>query len=45
MAVPSSSGNIERLKEGNVEGDTRVNIYDRKWHLLLVLNLTNKQRK
>ena len=27
MVVPSSSVNIERLKDGNVEMDTRDNIY------------------
>ena len=27
MVVPSSSVNMERLKDGNVEMDTRDNIY------------------
>ena len=39
MVVPSSSLNMERLKDGNVGLDTHVNIYVR-WRLLLVLNLT-----
>ena len=40
MVVPSFSVNIEKLKDGNDEMETRVNIHIRKWHLLLVLNLT-----
>ena len=43
MAVPYSSvrlKNMERLKGGNVEKDTPVNIYATKWRLLSVLNLT-----
>ena len=39
MVIPSSSANKERLKGRNVELDSRVNIYVRKWRLLLVLNL------
>ena len=39
MVVPSSLVNMERLKDENVKLDTRVNIYVRKWRLLLVLNL------
>ena len=45
MAVPSSSVNIKRLKVGNVEIDTGVSIYVRKWRLLLVLNLTKQKIK
>ena len=45
MAVPSSSVNMERLKVGNVEIDTGVSIYVRKWRLLLVLNLTKQKIK
>ena len=30
MVVPSSSKNTERLKDENVEMDTRVNMYVRK---------------
>ena len=40
MAVPYSSvrlENMERLKGGNVEKDTPVNIYARKWRFLSVL--------
>ena len=33
MVVPISSVNLERLKDGNV-------VLCRKWHLLLVLNIT-----
>ena len=57
MLVPSSSVNMERLKDGIVDFcrqfvvinkfhvyvvklDTRVNMYVKKWRLLLVLNLT-----
>ena len=40
IVVPSSSVNMQRLKDGDVELDTRVNIYVRKWNLLLVLNVT-----
>ena len=40
MVVPSSLVNMERLKDGNVEMDTRNNMCFRKWRLLLVLNLT-----
>ena len=38
--MPSSSANKERLKDRNVDLDSRVNIYVRKWRLLLVLNLS-----
>ena len=41
MAVPSSSVNMERLNDGNVEMD----IYVRKWDLLLVLNRTKQTIK
>ena len=30
---------MEKLKDGNIEMDTPVNIYVRKWRLILVLNL------
>ena len=40
MTVPSSSVNLERLSDGNVEMDTRGNIHIRKWRLLSELNLT-----
>ena len=40
MVIPSSSANKERLKDRNVELGSRVNIYVRKWRLLLVLNLS-----
>ena len=40
MVMPSSSANKERLKDRNVDLDSRVNIYVRKWRLLLVLNLS-----
>ena len=30
---------MEKLKDGNIEMDTRVNIYVGKWRLMLVLNL------
>ena len=46
---------MKRLEDGNVElcrlfvainnSDTRVNIYVRKWCLLLVLNLTKENKK
>ena len=36
---------MERLKDGNVEMDTRVNIYVRKQRLLLVINLTKQTIK
>ena len=39
MVASSSLVNMERLKDGNVKLDLRVNIYVRKWRLLLVLNL------
>ena len=39
MVVPSSLVNMERLKDGNFEMDTSVNVCFRKWRLLLVLNL------
>ena len=42
MVASSSLVNMERLKDGNVKLDLRVNIYVRKWRLLLVLNL-NKE--
>ena len=45
MVVPSSSINMEILKGGNVEIDIRVNIYVRKWRILLVLNLTKQLMK
>ena len=51
MVIPSSSANKERLKDRNVELGSRVNIYVRKWRLLLVLNLSkwkvkeNKEKK
>ena len=43
MVVPSSSVNMERSKDGNVELmklDAHVNIYVRNCLLLLVFNLT-----
>ena len=40
MVISPSSVNMEILKDGNVKIDTRLNIYVRKWRLLLVLNLT-----
>ena len=40
MVVSYSSANMERLKDGNVELDARVNIYLKKICLLLMLNLT-----
>ena len=40
MVVPFSLVNMERLKDRNVEMETRANIYVRKLRLLLVLNLT-----
>ena len=30
---------MEKLKDGNIDMATRVNIYVRKWRLMLVLNL------
>ena len=42
MVVQSSSTlNMEKLKDANIEMDTCVNIYVRKWRLLLVLNIAN----
>ena len=43
MVIPSSSANKERLKDRNVELGSRVNIYVRKWRLLLVLNLPKQK--
>ena len=40
MVVTSSSVNMEWLIDGDVEMDTRLNMYYRKWRLLLVLNLS-----
>ena len=39
IVASSSSVNMERFKDRNVEIDTRVNTYVKKWRLLLVLNL------
>ena len=40
MVVLSFSVNMEKLKDGNVKLDKRVNIYVRKWRSLLVLKVT-----
>ena len=41
MVVPSSSVNMERLKDGNVAMDVRVNIYARKWRVKLLLAIVS----
>ena len=40
MLVPPSLVNVERLKDGKVKMGTLINIYIRKWRLLLVVNST-----
>ena len=40
MLVPPSLVNVERLKDGKVTMGTLINIYIRKWRLLLVVNST-----
>ena len=43
MVVLTYSVNMEKLKDVNNEVNTSMNIYVRKWRLLLVLNLTKKK--
>ena len=48
MVVPSSSVNMERLKDGNVYVGClffQISFYARKWRSLLTLNLTKKTIK
>ena len=39
MVIPYSSVNMERLKDGNVEMDTRVNKYVKKYMFIVSVKL------